>query len=388
MLARFAGALLLSALFACASAEQPADPLPPHDATTSPGDGGLTGAADAQPAADAMSTTGLDSSLDATAVADAESNDASPLPGDAAEDAGLSGDASPPEDAASEDAAVPDAAPARDGGTETWRTSLGVCWRDPSCNRALILSHGGDWNVSNPYNSRAAFERAFACGADGIETDIRVTQDGVPVLAHSSPIELYESVECAGRRIEQMTADEVTECNLAPSLTETFQRLDDVLQWARGKVIIELDVKEAGDLARTIEVTRALGAQDGSFVMVSTEEMALTIPTIPGWQELSYMVRMRSVADITAQAQTRIPQVFMLEMDRTYTGVAEQDITALISGVIHPAGLKAMASSDSRFATVNNHLEVFNQGFDVVLSYDCANGVSAARQINQQRGLP
>ena len=34
-----------------------------------------------------------------------------------------------------------------------------------------------------------------------------------------------------------MTADDVTQCHIAPSTTQTFQRLDTVLEWARGKVV-------------------------------------------------------------------------------------------------------------------------------------------------------
>jgi len=36
--------------------------------------------------------------------------------------------------------------------------------------------------------------------------------------------------------IEEMTAAEVTACHRAPSFTETFQRLDDVLDYLRGKM--------------------------------------------------------------------------------------------------------------------------------------------------------
>src|SRR5262249_55708072 len=35
-----------------------------------------------------------------------------------------------------------------------------------------------------PENSLAAFERAAAAGADGIETDVRLSRDGRPVLFH------------------------------------------------------------------------------------------------------------------------------------------------------------------------------------------------------------
>lgn len=47
----------------------------------------------------------------------------------------------------------------------------------------LVLSHRG-YHVNHPENSLDAFGAAIAMGVDGIETDIRLTADGVPILYH------------------------------------------------------------------------------------------------------------------------------------------------------------------------------------------------------------
>ncbi|MBI3863482.1 MAG: glycerophosphodiester phosphodiesterase [Planctomycetia bacterium] len=47
----------------------------------------------------------------------------------------------------------------------------------------LILSHRG-YHVELPENTLAAFRAAIEMGVDGIETDIRLTADGVPILFH------------------------------------------------------------------------------------------------------------------------------------------------------------------------------------------------------------
>ena len=54
----------------------------------------------------------------------------------------------------------------------------------------------------------------------------------------------------------------------------------------------------------------------------------------------------------------------------------------------HAAGLRIMASSDQYAATVADHQHLFDMGFDMVLSYNCENGVTAARAENAARGLP
>jgi glycerophosphoryl diester phosphodiesterase len=47
----------------------------------------------------------------------------------------------------------------------------------------LILSHRGVQTYA-PENTLAAFDAAIALGVDGIETDIRLSRDGIPILFH------------------------------------------------------------------------------------------------------------------------------------------------------------------------------------------------------------
>lgn len=46
-----------------------------------------------------------------------------------------------------------------------------------------VISHRG-YHVQIPENTLAAFEAAIAMGVDGIETDIRLSADQVPILCH------------------------------------------------------------------------------------------------------------------------------------------------------------------------------------------------------------
>ena len=278
------------------------------------------------------------------------------------------------------------------GASGTYKTNLAVCWLDPACHRALVVAHGGDWAdaFSRPFLSRPAFDQAVADGADGIEADVRVTLDQVPVVAHSSPIETWESLDCSGQLIEQMTAAEVTQCHLAPSFTEPFQRLDDVLDWAGGKLIMELDVKLAGDLAATIGTILARGAESRTFILVGTGEITSTIPTITGWHSVHYMV---DIGDPATEIEPMLAiaashNLFLFEIDRSYSGYTEAQITDLLVSTVNPGGVKGFSASDQYLATVQNHKDVYHQGFDVVLSYNVPNGVQAAAEINVERGYP
>lgn len=65
-----------------------------------------------------------------------------------------------------------------DYATGPWRTSLDgpdSCWTDRTCNRVLTTAHGGEWNISFPYDSMPAFEQAFIDGADAIKGGLFIT---------------------------------------------------------------------------------------------------------------------------------------------------------------------------------------------------------------------
>lgn len=54
--------------------------------------------------------------------------------------------------------------------------------------RPLILAHRGA-NLLAPENTMAAFCKAIEIGADGIELDVRMTLDGVPIVIHNSDVD-------------------------------------------------------------------------------------------------------------------------------------------------------------------------------------------------------
>ena len=57
----------------------------------------------------------------------------------------------------------------------------------PDSNFPLIIAHRGASAVA-PENTLAAFERALLDGADGIEFDVRLTRDRLPVVIHDATL--------------------------------------------------------------------------------------------------------------------------------------------------------------------------------------------------------
>jgi glycerophosphoryl diester phosphodiesterase len=69
----------------------------------------------------------------------------------------------------------------------------------------LIIGHRGASTVA-PENTMAAFREAIAAGADGIEFDVRLTRDGVPVVIHDSTLHRTASLP---QRIADLTWSEL-----------------------------------------------------------------------------------------------------------------------------------------------------------------------------------
>ncbi len=270
----------------------------------------------------------------------------------------------------------------------TWRDSLKVCWNDLNCKRAFVISHGGDWSIEDfPYDSEGAFHRAADKGADGIKTDVHVTKDNVAVVTHSSPLLGYETTDCAGLVVEDSTADQVTKCHIFPSDTQTFQRLDTVLEWARGKVVIMLTVKEPVDFPRAIQTVIEHNALDYVFLETGLGDLQTAVPKSADWQKTWYNASVSSEAELDAVLQSSAkPVVAFLEIGVDYQEAANAKMADLLSKKIHPAGLRGFVSS-IHLPTPADHVALWDAGFDVIMTYNLDNALVARTQVNAARGI-
>lgn len=291
-------------------------------------------------------------------------------------DAAVSLDSGEPGDDGGADAAA-------DAGPEYSRASLSVCWTDPACPRVMAIAHGGIWDVEEaPYDSDAAIAAAFEAGDDGVKIDVRVTADDVPVIAHSSPIESFESEDCDGLVIEESTAAEVTACHRYPSSGQTFQRLDDVLAYLDGKMAVQLTVKRSEDYARAIEEVLALGAEDFAFFEIETGDLETPLPDVPGHDEVWYVVQVNDIATELDRllGDLATPRAFLFEFEPT------DDVADLVATRLHPAGVRSF-TYDRTADSVDEIEALYEHGFDVVSTQFGGNGVEARIRVNEARGV-
>jgi len=112
-----------------------------------------------------------------------------------------------------------------------------------------IIAHRGS-SFGCHENTMAAFERARADGADGIELDVRLTADGRWVVHHDAAIDIAGS----GARIAELRLDQIARLTVGPS-REPVPVLDDVLGWAKTHAVpLVLDIKDGDGIERLIEL--------------------------------------------------------------------------------------------------------------------------------------
>lgn len=138
----------------------------------------------------------------------------------------------------------------------------------------LRLAHRGDWRVA-PENTLPALEAAMRVpGCDGVEFDVRLARDGVPVLLHDDTL---ARVQHRPDRVDRLTAAELEAAGI-PRLDEVMAALPSA--W----LDVELKGDDHGDA--TADVLRtARGEAPGDAVVSSFDPPALVAmrDRLPGW---------------------------------------------------------------------------------------------------------
>ncbi len=124
-------------------------------------------------------------------------------------------------------------------------------------SRKLVIAHRG---VTSPAreNTLEAFRKAIDLRADMIEFDVRRTKDQRYVIHHDPQI--------AGKSLNEMTFREVRE--IARSLQFHVPELEEVLALTRGRIGLDIELKEEGyerEIVRLVSGTLA----EGDFVLSS-----------------------------------------------------------------------------------------------------------------------
>ena len=118
-----------------------------------------------------------------------------------------------------------------------------------------------------PENTMAAFRLGLALGANGIETDIRRTKDGVLVLFHD---ESLLRLTGADRRIAELTYAELQDYPIPSpdgTVTDTVPTLEAFLTFAKDiEAVLALELKAENVEADVLKAIAAFGLTERCFV--------------------------------------------------------------------------------------------------------------------------
>lgn len=109
-----------------------------------------------------------------------------------------------------------------------------------SAPRTLLIGHRGA-SAAMPENSLAAFSLAVEQGADGIETDVRLSKDGRPVLVHDAALQRLSGNPS---KVCDLTADELKEEDIGQG--QTVALLEDLFELLGDRTLYNLELKDFG----------------------------------------------------------------------------------------------------------------------------------------------
>ena len=119
-----------------------------------------------------------------------------------------------------------------------------------------VIAHRGSRGEGVIENTMAAFEQAVALGADMIELDVRRTADGELVIFHDGAV--------ASASVSSLTLPE-----LRARSARDVPRLAEVLDWARGRIGLDVELKEDGYVERVSEPLAAFADGGGELLVTS-----------------------------------------------------------------------------------------------------------------------
>lgn len=137
----------------------------------------------------------------------------------------------------------------------------------------MVLAHRGFSGVY-PENTMLAFEKALEAGAHGLELDVQLTQDGIPVVFHDEDLQRVTGVSglLSQHSWQQLQELEVGSFFDPPFRGEQIPSLQEVLQLAKDRdIFLNIELKNGiypypGLVEKVVELVREFKRVDGTIV--------------------------------------------------------------------------------------------------------------------------
>jgi glycerophosphoryl diester phosphodiesterase len=239
------------------------------------------------------------------------------------------------------------------------------CYADASCSSPLVAGH----RMANPFapeNSPSALRAAILLGVDIVETDVRMTADGHVVLIHDAEVD--RTLEGTGKVNELSLADiQAMPMKVAPgepagdfSCDRTLT-LDEVFDASRGRVVVELEVKDTEAGVASAEYLRDNDLFGEAFLLCDRGECEAARAAVP---DVPIMSRPQSAAEVSEETSYAPPPV-LVHIDAFF-------LDPEVDAAIHDVGAKVYANAftnadiQSISGDYSAYVQVFDDGIQVL----------------------
>jgi glycerophosphoryl diester phosphodiesterase len=207
--------------------------------------------------------------------------------------------------------------------------------------RTIVVAHRGGPSSGFPENAVSTFENTLRQVPAFLEIDIARTRDGVLVLMRD---ETVDRTTTGTGRVSNLTLSQLQALRLKDrdglALDVGVPTLREVLEWAAGRTVLELDVNNGVPFAEVIAEVRAAGALDRVIVITYRDDAAVRV------HELAPAIMISVSIDAAADLDALVARGVDLTRVLAWTGVAEPN--AALNGALARRGVEAM------FGTLGN----------------------------------
>lgn len=138
-----------------------------------------------------------------------------------------------------------------------------------------VIAHRGD-HTHAPENTLAAFTAAIQVGADQIELDVRRSQDGIPLVFHDPDLE--------GQPLATLTWVEIQ------ARQPTIPTLEETLLQVRGKISLDIELKEAGYEEQVLALIRSILTPNHYVITSFLPEVVQRVKTLEPHLQVGLLV--------------------------------------------------------------------------------------------------
>lgn len=150
--------------------------------------------------------------------------------------------------------------------------------------KILIIAHRGASKLA-PENTLKAFQKAIDLGADYVEFDVHLSKDNEVVIMHDDNTERTTGVSGA---INEMALEELKKLDAGEG--EQIPTLDELIELAKGKIGLQLEIKAEGMAEIIIKKLKEAGLIESTLISSFNHDELLKVQKVEPTIKLASLI--------------------------------------------------------------------------------------------------